>query len=151
MALRARRLWVNKPRKPRSQAPAWERTSAKLRFASSRDDIVLQPSTSWEAELPGPAFPSGAWERDWMASADKTRRCPAGANLQLTLVPKLPLGNAPPRSSASHPRATTSSYSHRPHRKQSFPDLRSQAELGNEIGCHLPTKRDAVPRARTYN
>src|SRR3954471_9547312 len=43
-----------------------------------------------------------------------------------------PLGNAPLRSSASHPRATTSSYIRRPHRKQSFPDVRSQAELGNE-------------------
>src|SRR5205085_1109678 len=42
------------------------------------------------------------------------------------------LGNAPPRSSASHPRATASSYSRRPLGKQSFPDLRSQAELGNE-------------------
>src|SRR4051794_18963168 len=42
---------------------AWERTSAKLRFASPRDEFVLHPINPREAELPGDAFPSGAWEQ----------------------------------------------------------------------------------------
>src|SRR5262245_44920920 len=42
---------------------AWERTSAKLCFASPRDNFVLDPATSREAELRGHVFPSGAWER----------------------------------------------------------------------------------------
>src|SRR6187200_2903928 len=37
-----------------------------------------------------------------------------------TLVPKLALGNASPRGSASHPRATTSSCAPSLHGKQSF-------------------------------
>src|SRR5277367_5488321 len=42
------------PRNPRSQAPAWERTSVKLRFTAR----------TCEAEHPGRVrSPAGAWER----------------------------------------------------------------------------------------
>jgi len=53
----------------------------------------------------------------------------------LILAPRsqAPLGNAPPRSSASHFPATTALCIPQLRAKQRFPDMRSQAELGNEV------------------
>ena len=100
-----------------SQAPAWEPVFAKLCFATGK-----------EAELPKRAFPSRAWERGKKQNLATSSARNARVHFSF---PSSSLGTQVREALLRNGWEDRSSRTRR-RRKQSFQDVRSQAELGNE-------------------